>query len=152
MSVRPPPAMRVNCARAGGGIGRVEIDWIVFPTTSTFDGSDNRGDWPSKMRTFSISTAVCGTAGSAATATVATNAQAKVKNVRGVFGLFTTVSPHDLRAKRLQLADRRMAGEQKLPEGPAAYRMRVGQAKSQRELGAPESKTAPLGPFASIRW
>jgi hypothetical protein len=83
---------------------------------------------------------------------VAANAQAKVKNVRGVFGLFTTVSPHDSRAKRLQLADRRMAGEQKLPEGPAGYRMRAGQAKSQGEIGCTGKQTAPEGPFASIRW
>jgi hypothetical protein len=36
--------MRITCAPAGGEIGRGEIDWIVFPTTSTFDGPDNRGD------------------------------------------------------------------------------------------------------------
>jgi hypothetical protein len=44
MSVRPPPAMRINCIPAGGEIGRGEIVWIVFPTTSTFDGPDNRDD------------------------------------------------------------------------------------------------------------
>jgi hypothetical protein len=97
------------------------------------------------MRTFSINTADCGTAGSAAIAAVAANAQAKVRNVRGVLGLFTTVSPHDLRAKRLQLADRRMAGEQKLPEDPAAYRMRAGQAKSQREIGCTGKQNGPRG-------
>ena len=101
---------------------------------------------PSKMRTFSISTAVGGTAGSAATATVAANAQAKVKNVRGVFGIFTTVSPRDLRTKRLLLADRRMAGEKKLPEGPAAYRIARGRRNLSVRSGAPENKTAPEGP------
>jgi hypothetical protein len=78
------------------------------------------------MRTSSINTAVCGTSGSAATATVAANAHAKVKNVSRVFGIFTTVSPRDLRANRPQLPDRRMTGDQELPEGLAAYRMRSG--------------------------
>jgi hypothetical protein len=105
------------------------------------------------MRTFSMSTDVCGTAGSAATATVAANAQTKVETIRRIFGVFTTVSPFDLCANWLQLAGHRMTGAQKPPEGLAAYPMRSGgRTNSQRELGAPESKTAPEGPFASIRW
>ena len=118
--------MRMTCTPAGGEIDRDEIDWIVFPTIRTFEGPDNRGDWPSKIRTFSISTAVCGTAGSAATATVAANAQAKVKTIGRIFGIFTTVSLRDLGANRLRLADHRMTGAQKPPEGLAAYPMRPG--------------------------
>jgi hypothetical protein len=53
ISVRPPPAIRVSLAPAGGVIVRVEIDWIVFPTTCTFDRSDKRSDCPSKMRSRS---------------------------------------------------------------------------------------------------
>jgi hypothetical protein len=98
------------------------------------------------MRTFSINTAVCGTSGSAATVTVAANAQAKVKNVRRVFEMVTTVCPRDLHANRQQLPDRRMTGDQNLPEGLAAYRMRAGGRTPSGRSGAPENKTAQEGP------
>nr|AIF26356.1 hypothetical protein [uncultured bacterium fosmid pJB190D12_contig II] len=61
ISVRPPPAMRVTVAPPGAPIGAVEIDLIVLPTTSTFDGAVRRSDFPSKTRTFSNSTAFGGT-------------------------------------------------------------------------------------------
>jgi hypothetical protein len=58
ISVRPPPAMRVSAATAGGRIGAADIAWILLPTTSTFEAADSRSDLPSKMRTFSIRTAL----------------------------------------------------------------------------------------------
>ena len=57
ISVRPPPAMRVSAAPAGGAMGAVEIAWMTLPTTRTFDGAESRSEVPSKTRTFSKSTA-----------------------------------------------------------------------------------------------
>lgn len=55
--VRPPPSMVRVSARRSTGIGLVDILSILLPRTSTLDGADSVSPVPSKMRTFSNSTA-----------------------------------------------------------------------------------------------
>jgi hypothetical protein len=50
--------MRSINVPAGGATGAIEIVWITFPATSTFEGGDKRSDDPLKIRTFSNSTPV----------------------------------------------------------------------------------------------
>src|SRR5215831_20893085 len=73
--VRPLPRIRCTVVPAGSAIGVLEIALITLPVTSTCEGPDSRFVLPSKIRTFSNTTAedvgLCAN-GTAASATAMT--------------------------------------------------------------------------------
>src|SRR5262245_63530941 len=76
ISVRPLPWIRCTVVPGGSAIGALEILLITLPITSTFEAPDSRSDLPSKIRTFSNTTAgdggACATAASATAVTITT--------------------------------------------------------------------------------